>query len=135
MDDNITIKDQLEEEISNELDQLSTSIEVGSDEHKTKVDTVTKLIDRLNEMDKIDLEYRKLRVSEEAEKNRIQREKTLNEHNEKDQLFKNLISIGSILIPVFVTVWGTYKTLKFEETGTVTTIMGRGFINKLIPKK
>ena len=135
MDENLTIRDKLETEISDELGQLSESIAVGSDEHKTTVESISKLIDKLNEMDKVDLEYRKLRLSEEAEKNKLQREKILNEHNEKDQLFKNLISVGSILIPVFVTVWGTYKTLKFEETGTVTTIMGRGFINKLIPKK
>ena len=131
---NKEIKDKLDTEISSELSALS-SFTIGTDEYKNAVESVSKLIDKRNEIDKLDLENDKYMLSERMETHRINREKTLNEYNEKDQLFKNLISISSILIPVFVTVWGTYKTLKFEETGTVTTIMGRGFINKLIPKK
>ena len=57
------------------------------------------------------------------------------EEEKKDRLVKNCISIGGIVLPVAVTIWGTLKSLKFEESGTVTTIMGRGFINKLLPKK
>ena len=131
---NVNIKTLLEKEIERELNELD-DIAVGSDEYKSTVEGVSKLIDRRNEMDKFDLEEQKHYLSERIETNRINREKSLNEHNEKDRLIQNLISVGSILIPVFVTVWGTYKTLKFEETGTVTTIMGRGFINKLLPKK
>ena len=131
---NDEIKNQLEAEISSELDILKDT-ELGSEQYKTMVESISKLIDRHNEMSKIDLELQKHWLNERMELNRIEREKTLNERNEKDQLFKNLISIGSIIVPVLVTVWGTYKTLKFEETGTVTTIMGRGFINKLLPKK
>ena len=131
---NEIIKDLLEKEIERELNELD-SIAVGSDEYKSTVEGVSKLIDRRNEMDKFDLEEKKHYLSERIETNKISREKTLNAHNEKNQLIQNLITVGGILIPVFVTVWGTYKTLKFEETGTVTTIMGRGFINKLLPRK
>ena len=131
---NETIKEQLDTEISTELDVLK-SIDVESETYKTTVDCVSKLIDKRNEMEKIDLEKKKLELSEQLELNKACKESELNEYNKKDQLIKHAISIGSIVIPVFVTVWGTYKTLRFEETGTVTTIMGRGFINKLIPKK
>ena len=124
---NDDVKEQLDTAISSELDALAT-IDVGSEAYKTTVDGITKLIDRRNEMDKIDLEVQKQKISEE-------KEKELNDFNKKNQLITHAISIGGILIPVFVTIWGTYKTLKFEETGTVTTIMGRGFINKLLPKK
>lgn len=131
---NNDIKDLLDAEIQRELDNLD-NVQVGTEEYKSTVEGVSKLIDRLNEMNKHDLEIEKHHLSERIESNRISRERKLNEHNEKNQLVQNLITVGSILIPVFVTVWGTYKTLKFEETGTVTTIMGRGFINKLLPKK
>lgn len=131
---NSDIKEQLGTEISSKLDSLA-DMDITSDGYKTAVESVSKLIDRLNEMDKYDLEVKKHQLNDFIETNKISREKTLTEYNEKNQLFTNMITIGSILIPVFVTVWGTYKTLKFEETGTVTTIMGRGFINKLIPKK
>lgn len=128
------IKEQLENEISSELDKLA-SMELGTDQYKNTVESISKLIDKQNEIDKIELERAKQQLSEYVETNKINKQKELDEYNKKDQLIKNMISIGSIIIPVFVTVWGTYKTLKFEETGTVTTIMGRGFINKLLPKK
>ena len=57
------------------------------------------------------------------------------EEEKKDRLVKNCLTAAGIVIPVWVTIWGTLKTLEFEKTGTVTTIMGRGFINKLLPKK
>lgn len=128
------IKEKLEAEIESELNALA-NVEVESEAFKVTVDCVSKLIDKRNEMEKIELEKKKQQLSEQMELNKLSKEKELNEYNKKDQLIKHAISIGSIVIPVFVTIWGTYKTLKFEETGTVTTIMGRGFINKLIPKK
>lgn len=128
------IKDKLKNEISSELDSLS-NMELGTEQYKNAVESVSKLIDKQNEIDKIELERAKQQLSDYVETNKINKQKELDEYNKKDQLIKNIISIGSIIIPVLVTVWGTYKTLKFEETGTVTTIMGRGFINKLLPKK
>ena len=139
------IKEQLDKEISSELDVLD-GLEVGSETYKITVDCVSKLIDKRNDMEKIDLEKRKQELNEQIEKrkqelneqieqNKNCKEKELNEYNKKDRLINHAISIGSIVIPIFVTIWGTYKTFEFEKTGTVTTIMGRGFINKLIPKK
>ena len=128
------IKELLDTEIRSEIEFLS-SVDIGTDTYKSTVEGITKLMDRRNEMDKIDLEETKQRISEETESKKDAKEKELNEYNKRDQLIKHAISIGSIVIPVLLTVWGTYKTLKFEETGTVTTIMGRGFVNKLIPKK
>ena len=53
----------------------------------------------------------------------------------KDRWIKNGIAALSVIVPTAVTVWGTIKTIEFEKEGTITTIMGRGFINKLLPKK
>lgn len=131
---NEKIKTKLDKEIESELDALD-KMEVGSENYKITVDNVSKLIDKRNEMIKIELERMKQYSSDLRETEKSNKEKELNEYNRKNQLITHAITIGSIIIPVFVTIWGTYKTLKFEETGTVTTIMGRGFINKLIPKK
>lgn len=65
--------------------------------------------------------------------NSLKREQIENE--KKDAKFRNGIAIGSLILSTALAVWGTNKTLKFEETGTVTTIMGKGFINSLIPRK
>lgn len=53
----------------------------------------------------------------------------------KDRKIKYAISIGETVVSTAVIIWGTLKSFKFEENGTITTIMGRGFINKLLPKK
>ena len=57
------------------------------------------------------------------------------EEERKDRLIRNCISAAGIVIPSLITIWGTLKTFKFEEDGTITTVMGRGFINKLLPTK
>ena len=59
----------------------------------------------------------------------------LAEDEKRDRRIKNGITIAGIVIPSLITIWGTIKSLNFEKEGTVTTIMGRGFINKLLPKK
>jgi len=114
------IETLLHEEIQDGFDALSR-MERGTEMHKTTVDEVAKLFDKAIEIEKLEIE------AKEREKAR--------EEDRKDRRVKNGIAIGGIVLPLAVTIWGTFKTLKFEEEGTVTTMMGRGFINKLIPKK
>lgn len=121
----------LHEEIQSEFAELS-KLAVGSDEYKIAVDGVTKLMDRAIEIDKLNIEYEEKKAARENENDfKIQQ---LNDEK-KDRLIKNLLTGLGIAIPSVITVWGTLKSLKFEEEGTVTTIVGRGFINKLLPKK
>ena len=114
------IETLLHEEIQDGFDALSR-MERGTETHKTTVDEVAKLFDKAIEIEKLEIE------AKEREKAR--------EEDRKDRRVKNGIAIGGIVLPLAVTIWGTFKTFRFEETGTVTTMMGRGFINKLIPKK
>ncbi len=110
----------LENELARGIETLS-EMEVGTEDYNSAVDGLTKLADRAIEMEKI-----KADTSEKLEKRQDEK---------KDRLIQNCIAAAGIVVPTVVTVWGTIKTLKFEQEGTVTTIMGRGFINKLIPKK
>ena len=57
------------------------------------------------------------------------------EDEKKDRKVKNILTGVSVIGGFALTVWGTCKSIKFEETGSFTTIMGRGFIQKLLPKK
>lgn len=116
----MNIEKLLHVEIKDEFDALS-GMEKGSDEYKTTVDGLSKLMDKAIEMERIGLE------SDEKEAAR--------EEERKDRLVKNVLTGAGIIIPTLVTIWGTCKSIKFEETGTITTIMGRGFIQKLLPKK
>ena len=125
------IETLLHEEIQDGFDALS-KMERGTEIHKTTVDEVAKLFDKAIEIEKIEIEAKDKAKAREIEES-LKRAQM--EEDRKDRRVKNGIALGGIVLPLAVTIWGTFKTLKFEEEGTVTTMMGRGFINKLIPKK
>lgn len=110
----------LHKEIEKELKDLET-LEAGTEEYKSAVEGVTKLMDKAIEMDK---------MGHEREEHVAQVKR-----DERNRLIQHILTGVGILVPVGVTIWGTLKCLKFEETGTVTTSIGRGFVNKILPKK
>ena len=127
----MSIKTLLEVEIEDQFDKLS-EMEKGSDEYKATVDSAIKLTDRMIELEKLEDD----RLDREQSR-KFDSELKLSEVKEdrKDRIIKNCISVAGIVLPIIVTVWGTKTSLKFEEEGTITTSIGRGFINKLLPKK
>ena len=130
----INYKEALDGEISTELEVLE-SMETNSEDYKIMVEGLTKLIDRSMELEKI--ENSKAQEAEKI-KNEAEKMKFEAERAKTNKIFQWIgygISAAGIVIPVAVTIWGTKVTLNFEKEGTVTTMMGRGFINKLLPKK
>lgn len=107
-------------EIKTEFENLK-SMELGSEEYKATLDGLTKLMDRAIELDNSEFEHQeKLKAM-------------------KDERISRWVDLGlkatGILLPAAITIWGVFATFEFEKEGTVTTIMGRGFIQKLLPKK
>ena len=128
---NTQIENSLDKEILNAIEALS-EMDKGSEEWKKTVEGLAKLLEKTNERDKFEAERR-----EQDRNRRIEnfwREEQAKEER-IDRWVKNGIAVAGIVIPVAVTIWGTLVSFKFEEEGTITTIMGRGFINKLLPKK
>ena len=127
------IDDLLLEEIEQEFSGLK-DVEMGTEKYKASVDGLAKLVDRAIELRKIDAD----RNDKESELDIRSKDLELREQRDKydkiDQLIRNGISIAGIVIPTVVTIWGTLKTFQFEEEGSITTNIGRGFINKLLPK-
>lgn len=127
----MSMKTLLNEEIENEF-KLLGKMQPGTDEYKATVDGLTKLVDRAIEIDKANNEDReKIESREFDEQFRL----TQAGSESRDRLIKNCIAVAGIVIPSVITIWGTVKSIEFEKEGTITTIMGRGFINKLLPKK
>ena len=125
------IETMLHEEIQSEFEELK-KIRIGSDEYRTAVDGIGKLLDRAIEYDKLDAECNDKSLNRGFEEDyKLQ----LAEDEKRDRRIKNIITIIGIAVPSVITIWGTIVSLNFEKEGTVTTIMGRGFINKLLPKK
>lgn len=121
----------LTEEIQAEIETLK-GMELGSEPYKVAVDGITKLIDRSIDIEKYSAERKEKAEEKELEAYWKERESS---EEKKDRRIKDGIAIAGIVLPIIVTIWGTKASFKFEEEGTITTIMGRGFINKLLPKK
>lgn len=127
----MTTEKLLHEEIVNGFTNLN-ELEVGTEKREKAVNELTKLVDRAIEIDKLNIEHEEKVKNREIEidfRNRQMAEER------KDRIVRNSIAAAGIVIPSLITIWGTVKSLRFEQEGTVTTIMGRGFINKLLPKK
>lgn len=103
-------------EIEDRLDDVNR-LDPTSKEYATAVDSVTKLMDRA-------IEIEKLEASE------TQNEKQMKE-DRKARLIKNLIDIGGIVLPLGVTLWGVKASLYFEDENTITTTVGRKFMDKM----
>lgn len=126
----MNIDTKLELEIDSELEALD-SMEVGSETYKATVDGLGKLLDRAIELERLEQEYEDKTITRKAEeefKNRQLKEEKI------DRWIKNGLAVTGIVVPTLLTVWGTVVSLNFEKEGTVTTGIGRGFINKLLPK-
>lgn len=126
----MSIKTMLNDEIMNELEELG-KIQVGSEDYKVTVDGVTKLCDRLIEMGKLDAEAEERKRNHEDDI--LIKQQQLRE-TKKDNTVKNVITVIGIAIPAGVTIWGAVKSFEFEKEGTITTIFGRGFLNKILKK-
>lgn len=157
VEDTLTL---LEEQVSTLIGELK-SYDVGSDEYKARLDAITKLTDRIRDLKKIEVEeeaeHSKLVIDENLRQEQFEKELAFKKEQLAEQIearkneevlkqkqakidrnlrwIQNGITIGLGVLSIGVSVWGTNKTLKFEETGTVTTNAGRNWINSLFKIK
>lgn len=116
----MNLEKMLNEEIQSEFECLK-DLEAGTKEYDSTVDGLAKLMDRAIAIDKLNIEH--------DEKEDLAREERI------DRIVKHIINAASFVLPTLVTIWGVKASFEFEKDGTITTMMGRGFINKLLPKK
>lgn len=113
------IKEKLVEIISLKLEEAKDS---DSEKCKSAVDDAAKLTDRL-------IEIQKMEAAEEAQREEQKRQPI-------KERWQNGIAIAGIAIPAIISVIGIHKTFKFDDAGgIISSSLGRGFLNKLIPKK
>lgn len=125
------IEEMLNEEIEAELGTLSKMTDVGSDSYKAAVDSIAKLTDRAIEFEKIKAAKAEAELKQKAEAEQKQKEL---DDKKKDRIVNTVVAGASIGLPLAVTIWGTCKSFEFEKEGSITTLVGRGFINKLLKK-
>lgn len=147
---------KLEEEIERDLDAIY-DMEVGSEEHAAAVTQVTKLMDKIIDMRKLEIdehdksekrkaEERAFEAAERAREAEAKAREAVFEADERNKLEDReaekqhrligyIITGVGIAIPAAVTIWGTKKSFKFEEVGTITSQAGREFFKRLFSRK
>lgn len=112
----ITWLDAAIEKKSKELETLDP----GSKEYVAVADVIDKLTNHRIELEKL-------------ETSKTQTEKQMDEER-KSRIVKDIIDVLGIVLPIAVTIWGTILTFTFEENGTITSSVGRKFLDKLIKR-
>ena len=116
----MSIKDVLINEFIEETEKLD-SMEVGTEEHKVALDGVTKLADRVIEIEKFEAEL---------EEKKIQREEEKRERNNK--FIIGLATSGVTL----ASYWLAFiMSTNFERFGTFTGKAGQGSAKELLSMK
>ena len=126
-------KHLLMEKIASLMEELKT-MKIGSEEYKSTVATIKTFMDALAVLREIELKADKNQDDYELEKEKNQNERDSIENEKKDNVVKNVLNGLGIVATAGLTIWGTIKTIKFEETGTITTCAGRNFFNRLFKK-
>lgn len=124
------IETLLNEEVQNQIEGLS-NLPLGNDDYKNTVDGIAKLTDRMIEIEKLSLEREK--QFDEKETELLKRTEET-----KDRKWRNGIAIAGIVTSSILTVWGTRRTFEFEREGTITSMVGKGFVQKFtqfLPRK
>ena len=114
------IKTPLIEELHDELNELGKTT-VGTDEYKITVDGVTKLADRIIEIEKIEAENRIKMEAQEAE-NEIKLRQLKDE--ERDRRIKNIIAVGTFVSSIAVYGLTYLSSMKYEDKGVIPTTEG-----------
>ena len=131
-----------QEALDKVIGSLITELEmtdVGSEEHKALVDAIAKLEDRSLEIQRIQIDAEdKAKTRERELKNDILEQNLKLEQMSDDRIdrwVKNILTGLGIVSSAALAIWGTKKSFEFEKEGTITTIMGRGWVNRLFGKK
>lgn len=115
-----TVKQMIVEEIGH-LNEEIADYTPDSSEYKMVTERIDKLMAKLVEMERLEVEHQEKVVQMNEDK--------------KDRIIKNVLQGLGIGLPLLVTIWGTNKSIKFEQDGTITTFAGRNFFNNLFKKK
>ena len=126
----MSIKTALTDEVMTEVKELN-KMTLGTDEYRVTVEGISKLAEKAIELERLEQERK-----EKVESRNLENDLKLMQlaEDRKDRRVKNGLTAAGIVLPLGATIWGVLKSLKFEETGSVSSIVGRDLIKKLLPR-
>lgn len=127
----VKIHEQLRETVAGQIEELN-EMEVGSEQWKIAAEGIVKLVDRIVEIEKTDVELdEKIR---NREQNHELKSKELKQDN-KHRWIQTAVQTLGIAAPIAATIWGAKVSLEFEKSGTFTTLFGRSTFTNLFKRK
>jgi len=102
------------------------------------IDDTISILDKENPL-RVELEKEKRNIINDLVKiesviaEKEMKEKTL-EAEDKREKIRNKITLGTFGVTTAVSIWAVLKTFRFDETGTVTSTLGRGILNNIVPR-
>ena len=127
--------DMLEDTVAHHIDYID-GLEAGSEEYNRAIDKLNILYQPWLEVKKVELEFNDKEIQRAHEK-KI-RESELKQKAKFDKL-ASVIQVGlgvlGVIGPIVAYNMTTNKVLRFETTGTVTSLVGRNHFGKARPTK
>lgn len=125
------IKNILRDELEKELKELSR-MQIGTEQYKITVDGITRLSDRIIELEKLESEnavkdFENIVRTEEQD---LKREQLKSE--KRDRAIKNVITVGTAVLSVAVYALAFIASTNFERDGSFTTEGGKNSIRQLL---
>lgn len=123
---NTKTRELLIEEINSRLEYMSSE-ECNAKDYATYADAVGKLIDRVNEMDKFELNHG-------VELDKFNEQKMANKTNRIFKCAELAIPVASCVVACIHRDKIAKALLRFEEAGTLTSTVSKGFFSGLFRK-
>lgn len=127
----MSIKNELIEEFNDEVKGLR-ALQLGSDEYKATVDGVTKLADRIIEIDKIQQEASAKQISQINE-NELKAAQMADDRI--DKWIRNGIEGVKVVGGLVAAGLALVVSINFEREGTLTTEAGKSALRQLLKFK
>lgn len=109
--------EQHTEEVKSQLDELGR-MDAGSDEYVETVKAINTLTKDIVDLEKL------LAEKERMEKEHEEKTEVLKAEN-KDRVWKNLIAVTGIVLPLGIAIWANVYNWNKEETDTMTRSGGK----------
>lgn len=124
----MSIKTTLTEEFNDQMKDLH-KLEVGTEQYSTAVNGVTKLADKIIDLEKIEIEREERIKDRDTE---IELKSQQMEIDKRDKLNQNLVNVVKIAVPTVAGFAMGIISMKWEKLETITSTAGRQAFKDII---
>ena len=128
----MTTKQMLEQEIRNTIEAVH-ELEVGSKQHTDAVDTLTQMLEKYNQMDRLDDEIQEKYDSKQAEV--TLKEKQLKQEKLGGIIGHVLTGVQIVACGILIPIWGVKAAAEYEKEGVFKNVWTKNTITDILPKR